>query len=556
MNSKRIIVIGYLGITFASPITSYAQQTNEITTSWSWNDGVIVTQEPEREEGQKSVLGLRVAPMEAVRVAFVGLGMRGPGAVERWTYIPGTKIVALCDYYKDRAESCQQYLEKASMPPAAIYYGENGYEDLCKRDDIDLIYIATDWLHHKPIAMCAMENGKHVAIEVPSAMKLKDCWDLVNMSEKKQLHCFILENCCYDKFEMNTLNMAQHGVFGEIIRAQGAYIHDLSRYWNRYWKDGEEDLLGWRLDYNMRNRGDVYPTHGLGPVSQVLNIHRGDRMKLLVSMDTKSVVGKELVAQRTDSICNVFRNGDHTTTLIRTELGKVIEIQHDVMTPQPYSRMYQLTGTKGLANKYPIEGYAIDADQMRESGLEPVEESMSPHSYMIDEDRINLTAKFEHPIWKKYGDQAQEIGGHGGMDYIMDCRLVYCLQNGLPLDMDVYDLAEWCCLAELGTLSMDHNCAPVQIPDFTRGEWNKINGYQHSYATPEDEKQAEEKAIAFTTRLKQEGASAWSISSSIRNVKRPDGLNMNYYNMEGVKLNRIPEKGLYISGAKVHISPK
>ena len=168
----------------------------------------------------------------------------------------------------------------------------------------------------------------------------------------------ILENCCYDWFELNTLNMVQHDVFGEIIRVQGAYIHNLEDVWSQYWKDGKDDLLGWRLKYNKENRGDIYPTHGLGPIAQVLNIHRGDRMKTLVAMDTKSVHGKKLVKQKTGKICNEFRNGDHTTTLIRTEKGKLIEIQHNVMTPQPYSRLYQLTGTKGLASKYPIEGYA------------------------------------------------------------------------------------------------------------------------------------------------------------------------------------------------------
>lgn len=253
---------------------------------------------------------------------------------------------------------------------------------MCKRDDIDLVYIATDWLHHFPVAMCAMENNKNVAIEVPSAMDLKECWALVNMSEKTRKHCMILENCCYDWFEMNTLNMAQQGVFGEVVRAQGAYIHNLEPFWDHYWKNGENDKLGWRLEYNMKHRGDVYATHGLGPVAQALDIHRGDRMKTLVAMDTKSVVGKSLVEERTGQPCENFRNGDHTTTLIRTENGKVIEIQHDVMTPQPYNRLYQLTGTKGFANKYPIAGYALDAKQLNASGVAPEVDNLNSHSFM------------------------------------------------------------------------------------------------------------------------------------------------------------------------------
>ena len=488
---------------------STAVQMNERGTRWSWDKGTIVVETPERPEGQKSVIGLTVPKMEVVRVGFVGLGMRGPGAVERFTYIPGTQIVALCDYEKERAEKCQKYLEKASLPKAAIYSGEKGYEELCKREDIDLVYIAADWMHHFPIAKCALENGKNVAIEVPSAMNLEECWTLINLSEKTRKHCFILENCCYDWFEMNTLNMAQHGVFGEVIRAQGAYIHNLDQFWDYYWKNGENDKLGWRLDYNMRHRGDVYATHGLGPVAQALNIHRGDRMKTLVAMDTKSVVGKALVEARTDSTCNNFRNGDHTTTLIRTENGKVIEIQHNVMTPQPYNRLYRLTGTKGFANKYPVEGYAVEADQLSASGVQPKVDDLSAHSFLPEAEMKALVEKYQHPILKRYGEMAKEVGGHGGMDFIMDSRLVYCLQNGLPLDMDVYDLAEWCCLAELGELSMDNGCAPVAFPDFTRGEWNVVKGYKHAFASPEDEKAAAEKAAAFTAKLKEQGAKEW-----------------------------------------------
>lgn len=510
----KVLKLFALGICFTlgacSNQSTSIVQTNEHGTQWSWDKGTIVVKTPERPAGQTSAIGLTVPKMEVVRVGFVGLGMRGPGAVERFTYIPGVQIVALCDYEQERAEKCQKFLQKASMPKAAVYSGEKGYEQLCKRDDIDLVYVATDWLHHFPVAMCALENGKNVAIEVPSAMNLKECWDLVNMSEKTRKHCMLLENCCYDWFEMNTLNMAQQGVLGEVIRAQGAYIHNLDQFWDYYWKDGKNDKLGWRLDYNMRHRGDVYATHGLGPVAQALNIHRGDRMKTLVAMDTESIVGKSLVEQRTDSVCNNFRNGDHTTTLIRTESGKVIEIQHNVMTPQPYNRLYQLTGTKGFANKYPTQGYALSADQLTASGIQPQVDNLSAHGFMPKAEQDALVEKYRHPILKKYGEMAKEVGGHGGMDFIMDSRLIYCLQNGLPLDMDVYDLAEWCCLAELGELSMDNNCAAVSVPDFTREEWNTIKGFKHAYATPEEEASSMEKAKAFTAKLKEQGAKEWS----------------------------------------------
>lgn len=472
-------------------------------TTWHWDKGTIVVDSPERPAGQQHALNLTTPAIPVVRVAFVGLGMRGPGAVERWTHINGVRIVALCDYEKDRAEKCQNILKKAGLPEADIYYGEDGYKELCKREDINFVYVATDWLHHVPVAKCALENGKHVAVEVPSAMDLQDCWDLINLSEQKRLHCMLLENCCYDDFELNTLNMAQNGVFGEVLRVQGAYIHNLSDFWGAYWKK-------WRLDYNQKHRGDVYATHGLGPVAQLLNIHRGDRMKTLVAMDTKAATGPALVKQHfgKDIDASEFRNGDHTTTLIRTEQGKVIEIQHDVMNPQPYNRLYQLTGTKGFANKYPIEGYALNANEMKASGVVPQVDNLTSHSFMSDADRKALTAKFQAPILKKYGAEAKVVGGHGGMDFVMDSRLVYCLQNGLPLDIDVYDLAEWCCLAELGALSMDNNNASVAVPDFTRGHSYDNKSFKHAFATPEQEAESAAIATAYTTILKSKGAEA------------------------------------------------
>ena len=293
------------------------------------NNGTAVTEVPARPAGQQNAVNLTTPKLKVVRVAFVGLGMRGPGAVERWTHIPGIQVVALCDYERERAEVCQKILRNASMPAAAVYSGEDGYKELCKRKDIDIVYIATDWKHHFLVAREAMLSGKHAAIEVPSAMNLHEIWELINLSEKTRLHCIMLENCCYDFFELNSLHMAQHGVFGEVLYVQGAYRHDLSPYWDAYWKQGADDKLGWRLEYNKDFRGDVYATHGLGPIAQVLNIHRGDRMRTLVAMDTKSVNGRKLVEQRTGKPCTDFKNGDQTTTLIRTEDGKVIEIHHN-----------------------------------------------------------------------------------------------------------------------------------------------------------------------------------------------------------------------------------
>ena len=494
------------------------------STKWHWDKGTIVVETPERPAGQEHVLGLTAPKMKTVRVAFVGLGMRGPGAVKRFCHIPGVEIVALCDYVKERAEACQADLRTAGLKPADIYSGEKGYEELCKRNDIDLVYIATDWNHHYPVAKFAMENGKHTAIEVPSAMNLEQCWSLIDLSEKTRLHCFILENCCYDEYELNTLAMAQDGVFGEIIRAEGAYIHGLEWFWDLYWKDpndNDKDNLHWRMKYNMENRGDVYATHGLGPVAQCLNIHRGDRFTTLIAMDTESFVGKDWVKGKTSKECKEFRNGDHTTTLMRTAQGKVVEIQHNVMTPQPYNRLYKLTGTKGYASKYPTKSYALSSEAMKGTGA-PKIDNLNAHGFMNEEQKTALEKKYYHPLQRKYGEFGRNMG-HGGMDYVMEARLVYCLQNGLPLDMDVYDMAEWCCLAELGTLSMDNNCAAVTFPDFTRGYWNKVDGFKHVYATTEEETKAEADAKAYTAAQKKVTSDfkLWSLYDAVKTAKNP-----------------------------------
>lgn len=436
---------------------------------------VIRTDVPERPAGQTDMVAYAAPALDTVRVGFIGLGMRGPGAVERFTHIPGTKIVALCDVEPDRVASAQKILEKAGLPAAAEYSGsEDAWKQLCDRDDIDLVYVVTDWLNHTPIGVYAMEHGKHVAIEVPSAMNLDEIWALIDTSERTRKHCMQLENCVYDFFEMNTLNMAQHGIFGEVLHVEGSYIHNLKEFWPYYWHN-------WRLDYNHKHRGDVYATHGMGPACQLLDIHRGDRMVTLVSMDTKAVNGPAAEEELLGTRPTDFQNGDHTMTMIRTANGKTIHIQHDVVNPRPYSRMYQLTGTKGFANKYPVEGYALEPEQVSADEM-PDHENLNAHGYLTQEQTAALVEKYMHPIIREVGDYARTVGGHGGMDFIMDYRLVYCLRNGLPLDMDVYDLAEWCCLAPLSALSIENGSAPVEVPDFTRGGWQKVQGYRHAFA--------------------------------------------------------------------------
>lgn len=443
----------------------------DCSAAYTIKDNQIVFNEPERIEGQKSVLQLAVDPIPIVRMGFIGLGMRGADAVDRISNIEGVEFKALCDLLPERVESVQKHVIKAKdLPECAEYSGEEGWKELCERDDIDLVYICTDWINHVPMAVYAMQHGKHVAIEVPAATSVEECWQLVDVAEQTQRHCMMLENCCYDFFELTCLNMAQQGLFGEVIHAQGAYIHNLEPFWAHYQGN-------WRLEFNQKHAGDVYATHGLGPVCQVLDIHRGDKMEYLVSMSTPSYNGKKIAKEMMGT--EDFANGDMTSTLIKTNKGKTILIQHNVYTPRPYDRLYQLTGTEGFANKYPYQGFTLKEENVP-SNVIPDHEKLDEHGFVSNEVRDSLMVAYKHPIAKDIEEKAKQVGGHGGMDFIMDYRLIYCLQNGLPLDLDVYDAAEWSCLGELTAASIENNGMPVKFPDFTRGDWNKVKGYKHA----------------------------------------------------------------------------
>ena len=434
---------------------------------------ILKTDVPVRPAGQENVIGLRTEPLETVRIGVVGLGMRGSDAVERLTYVPGAVVAAICDVVPERVAASQKALADRGLPPAKEYTGaEDAYKALCEQEDLDLVYICTDWSHHVPVALCAMENGKHAAVEVPAAGTLEDIWALINTSERTRKHCIMLENCCYDFFEMATLAMVQAGAIGEPIHAEGSYQHNLDPFWKAYWDN-------WRLKENQQHRGDLYPTHGLGPVAQVMNIHRGDRMKTLVAMDTEPFNGGKLSEKLYGTPDADFAAGDQTCTLIRTEKGKTILVEHDVMTPRPYSRMYQVVGTDGYAAKYPVPILCFREFEEGEANAHTVGTEKTYRNAAVDE----ILAKYPVPILTPELEAlAKEVGGHGGMDYIMDYRLVYCLRNGLPLDMDVYDLAEWCCVTPLSRLSLENGSMPVEVPDFTRGAWDQIEGFSYAFA--------------------------------------------------------------------------
>lgn len=399
--------------------------------------------------------GYAAPKIETVRVGIIGLGMRGPGAVNRISHIDGVEIKGLSDLIPDRVDSAKKSLNSSRHNPTSYSGSEDAWKALCDRDDIDLIYICTPWHIHTPMAVYAMEAGKHVAVEVPAAVTVDECWQLVETSEKTKKHCMMLENCCYDFFELMTLNMARQGYFGEIIHAEGAYIHDLLDL--NFSKNGYQDM--WRLKENYRD-GNLYPTHGLGPVCQIMDINRGDKMDYLTSMASNDFhmadKAKELAAK--DDFYNEFVGKDYrgnmNTTSIRTAKGRTIMVQHDVTSPRPYSRIHLVSGTKAFARKYPSPARVAKG-----------------HEWLSQEEFDKLETTYTPEIVKKVGEMAKKIGGHGGMDFMMDWRLIDCLRNGLPLDQDVYDAALWSVIGPLSEWSVANRSDSIDVPDFTAGSW-------------------------------------------------------------------------------------
>lgn len=435
----------------ATGLPAFAKVTGTTDTEIAHSEGF-------EKQGQRfNMCGYAAPKLDTVRVGVIGLGQRGGDAVERLSYIDGLEIVALCDKYPDRVTASQKTLEKMKRPKAKEYSGEEGWKALCDSHDVDLIYTPTPWHLHTPIAIRAMKNGKHAAVEVPAAKTLDECWELVETSEKTKQHCMMLENCCYDFFELLTLNMARQGLLGDIVHAEGAYIHDLTKDW-LFNKNAYADM--WRLKENIGHNGSLYPTHGLGPVAQCMNINRGDRFDHLVSMSTNDFTMNKMataLAEKDDffkEYVNQPYRGNMNTTLIRSYQGRTIMVQHDVSTIRPYSRIHLVSGTKGAAQKWP--------------GPERV---AFGHSWIKKDELDALYKKYAPPIVNHIGTIAKEVGGHGGMDFIMDWRLIDCLRNGLPLDQDVYDAAAWSCVVPLSQRSVGKRSVTVSIPDFTRGAW-------------------------------------------------------------------------------------
>ena len=405
----------------------------------------------------RSMSGFITKPMKRVRIGFVGVGDRGTAAVHRCAMIPGVDVVALCDSNPVRLENNRKWLAEKKLPPAKEFGGEFGWRDLCQ-SDCDVVYAAVPWELHVPVAMEAMRCGKQALVEVPAAMTVDECWGLVETSEKTRCNCMMLENCCYGENEMLALNLVRKGLFGEIVYGEAGYIHDCRGNIKKM-KDMAD--FSWRQKWYQKHMGNIYPTHGLGPVALCMDINRGDAFDYVVSQETgqfgeqavaSALYGKDDWRSRLN-----YQMGDFNNSLIRTKNGKSIFLQLNMCSPRQYSRINTVAGTKGILMDYPLR---IGFETEPAAGVKYDAAKTEEYRQM-----------YKHPMWKVAGDVAAKVGGHGGMDFIMDLRWVYCLQNGLPLDMDVYDLAAWSCIFEVTERSARNRSAAVDIPDFTRGAW-------------------------------------------------------------------------------------
>ena len=410
--------------------------------------------------GAGQMSNFAVAPMKKIRVGFIGIGERGTAAVRRVTIFPNVEAAALCDLRPEAVDEAVAWLKKERRPGALHEYKGTPdiWKRLCDDPEVDVVYIVTPANLHVEMELYALRAGKHVLCEVPGARTVEECWEIVETCEKVRRHCMMLENCCYGETEMLAWNLVHKGLLGTLTHAEGGYIHNLTE---RALADHFRNRAK-KASLRFSEHGNTYPTHPLGPICFYMDMNRGDRMDYLVSVTSRE-------AGWTDYIRETFKpedwqsklkydKGDINTTVIKTAVGRTIMLQLDKATPRPYSRINMVQGSRGCFADYPPR-------------LSMTKRSGTHAGWLSAEEFEKVRKEHMHPLWKHVGKEAKVLGGHGGMDFIMDLRWVYCLQNGLPLDMDVYDLASWSSIVPCSAESELSGSKPVKIPDFTRGAW-------------------------------------------------------------------------------------
>ena len=441
---------------------------------------------------QATMMGYVAPRLETVRLGIIGTGARGSRHLRQLVGMEGASITAVCDTDPISLADAKAIVNKAGIQAPGYYTGDDySYRDMLERDDIDAVIISTPWRWHAPMSIDAMKSGKHAFVEVPMATTIEDMWEMVEVSERTRMNCMMMENVCYGREEMMVLNMVRQGVFGEIIHGEGAYIHNLRWQMTQI----ERGTGSWRTYYHTRQRGNIYPTHGLGPIAQYMNINRGDRFDFMTSTSSPAR-GRAAYAKR-EFPAGHERNklkyikGDMNSTVIQTALGKSILVQYDTTSPRPYSRLNLVQGTGGAFGGFPAriavemagasgavpaetrEEYAADYGSKLAEWESGGKNGLAPHEPFHDWDlgMEKWQKVFDHPFWKNLEGQAKKAGGHGGMDFIMLWRMVSCLRNGIALDQNVYDGAAWSSVFPLSHTSVINRSKTMDFPDFTRGAW-------------------------------------------------------------------------------------
>ena len=410
-------------------------------------------------------------PIKNIRAAFIGIN-RGSTHLKNFANLPGTEIVALCDLYEDIVlrELKKLKLYKANFKNIKTYWGnKNQWKRMLKEVRPDVVFISTNWRNHAPMAIQSMKDGAHAFSEVPLGVNMEELWEIINTSEKTQKHCMMMENVNYGRDELMFLNICRKGLIGQLLHAEAAYIHELR--WQMF--NTDRGTGNWRTLHYAESKGNLYPTHGLGPVSQYMNLGRSDdNFKHLVSLSSPAIGRNNFAKENFDKghkWNNMdFSNGDINTSIIKTHLGRTVMVQWDETSPRPYSRLNLIQGTKGTLAGFPTRAAF-------ENGFKDL--TKDHHSWIEGEKLEMLYQEYDHPLYKRLNNKTKK-SGHGGMDGIMMFRIVECLRKGVPLDQNVYEGCFWSAVTPLSSLSIERDGAPQAFPDFTRGDWKKTKALE------------------------------------------------------------------------------
>ncbi len=423
---------------------------------------------PARLAGAQYMGDFAAPKIETVRCAFIGVGSRGSGHAQQIAEIEGTEVVAICDIYEDLAKKseakCKEKGGGKRHENIALYYGgKDLWKKMLTEVKPDAVFICTPWVLHAPMSIEAMKQGAHAFSEVPLSYSIQEMWEIIDTSEKTQKHCMMMENVNYGREELIYLNMCRQGLLGELLHGEAAYIHELRGQMDQV----ERGTGSWRTYHYAKRNGNLYPTHGLGPVAQYMSLARGeDNFSRMVSFSSPAIGRKAYAAKHYDKEHKwnklEYNGGDISTSIIKTALGRTVLVQWDETSPRPYTRLNLIQGTKGILAGFPNR-VAL------EGGVEGATESH--HEWAMGDQLNAIFEKYEHPLYKRLGELARKMGGHGGMDFIMRYRIIECLRNGLPLDQNVYESCYWSAVGPLSEASVAQDGTSLEFPDFTRGGW-------------------------------------------------------------------------------------